>query len=206
MAKSNPILVHGAVEGLIDEAVLRRLVFEAGAKPGTIFGKEGKAFIRKRLVGYNRAAESEPWVVLIDLDHDAECAPLEKDLWLPHPASHMCFRIAVREVEAWLLADSERLARFLGIKRSRVPKDPERLHDAKGTMIDIARGSRRHRIVKDMVPRSGSRRKIGPGYNFRLIQFVTTPRNGWRPDVAAQSSDSLDRCIRRLGELVQHFA
>jgi hypothetical protein len=206
MAKLKRILVHGAVEGLIDEAVLRRLVLEAGGKPGTIFGKEGKSFIKKRIVGYNRAAEFEPWVVLIDLDHDAECAATVANSWLPYPASHMCFRIAVREIEAWLLADSERLARFLGIRRSAVPKDPETLDDAKGAMIEIARSSRRQRIVKDMVPRSGSKRKIGPAYNYRLIQFVTGPTNTWRPDVAAQSSDSLNRCMFRLEQLVREFA
>ena len=206
MATLNPIFVHGAVEGLIDEAVLRRLVREAGAVPGTIFGKEGKAFIKKRITGYNRAAAFEPWVVLVDLDHDAACAALESNSWLPQAASHMCFRIAVREVEAWLLADSERLARFLGVRRSSVPKDPENLDDAKGAMIEIARSSRRQRIVKDMVPRSGSRRKIGPAYNSRLIQFVTGPANTWRPDVAAKSADSLNRCILRLEQLVQDFA
>ena len=205
MTKLNPILVHGAVEGLIDEAVLRRLVREAGAEPGAIFGKEGKSFIKKRIVGYNRAAEFEPWLVLIDLDHDADCAAPVSTLWLPHPASHMCFRIAVREIEAWLLADSERLARFLGVKRSSVPTDPESLDDAKGTMIEIARSSRRHRIVRDMVPRLGSRRKIGPAYNFRLIQFVTGPKNTWRPEVAAKSADSLNRCIIRLEQLVRKY-
>jgi hypothetical protein len=38
--------------------------------------------------------------------------------WLPQPAQLMCFRVAVRELESWLLADAEALAAF-----SRHPQD-----------------------------------------------------------------------------------
>lgn len=206
MTKSNPVVVHAAVEGLIDEAVLRRLVVDAGATPGIIFGKEGKSFIKKRIGGYNRAAESSPWVVLVDLDHEAGCPPDMKDSWLPDPASYMCFRIAVREIEAWLLADSERLARFLGVKISRIPPEPEALDDPKRTMVRLASGSRRRDIKHDLVPRPRSRRSVGPAYNARLIQFVSNLRKGWRPEIAAQSADSLNRCIRKLEDVVREYA
>ena len=189
----------------MDEAVLRRLIFEAGATPGIIFGKQGKSFLHKRITGYNQAAEFDPWVVLVDLDHEADCPPVMKSSWLPDPASYMCFRIAVREIETWLLADSERLARFLGVRISRVPPEPELLDDPKGVMIEIATGSKRRRIKKDMVPRPGSRRKVGPAYNARLIQFVTNMQKGWRPEVAAQSADSLNRCLRGLEHVIQEY-
>jgi hypothetical protein len=53
-----------------------------------------------------------------------------------------------------------------------------------------------------MVPRHKSGRKVGPAYTPRLIEFITDTKNGWRPDVAAQFSDSLDRCIRSIKSLV----
>ena len=37
-------------------------------------GKKGKDGLLRNLDGYNRAARFSPWVVLVDLDHDADCA------------------------------------------------------------------------------------------------------------------------------------
>jgi hypothetical protein len=198
----NAVIISGAVEGLVDEAVLRRLIQWAGAAPGTIYGKHGKPFLRKEIEGYNRAAHLSRWIVLVDLDHDADCLPAFLKAWLPDPAPGMCFRIVVREIEAWLIADAERLANFLNVSVSLIPHDPEALPDPKHTMIGIARASRRKDIREDMAPRVKSCRKVGPAYNSRLIQFVNDTKRGWRPEVAARFSDSLNRCLRRLEQLV----
>jgi hypothetical protein len=80
------LVVSGAVEGLTDEAVLRRLIIEAGGQVGPIYGKVGKAHLLKQLGGYNRAAAVAPWVVLIDLDNDASCAPPFRTGCLAAPA------------------------------------------------------------------------------------------------------------------------
>jgi hypothetical protein len=118
------VTVSAAVEGLVDEAVVRRLIIEAGGYPGTIYGKRGKPFLRQTIAGYNNAARHSPWVVLVDLDHDAECAPPFCDDWVPDPARYLCFRVAVREVEAWLMGDSESLASFLSVARGAIPMTP----------------------------------------------------------------------------------
>ena len=75
MAQRAPAVISGAVEGDVDEAVVRRLILHVGAEPGPIHGKRGKGHLRRNLPGYNQAARYGPWVVLVDLDHDAECAP-----------------------------------------------------------------------------------------------------------------------------------
>jgi hypothetical protein len=75
--------------------------------------------------GINRAARFSPWIVLVDLDLDAECAPPLRKSWLSKPSHYMCFRIAVRAIEAWLMADRERFARFLSIDIARIPRDVE---------------------------------------------------------------------------------
>lgn len=203
MANTSPIEILGAVEGLVDEAVLRSLVREAGAKPGTIHGKNGKAHLHNRLGGYNQAARHLPWVVLVDLDHDEDCAPPLVISWIPKPAPLMRFRVAVREVEAWLLADKERLARFLSVAVTKVPRSPDAVDDPKQTMVNLARQSRRRDIREDMVPRPASGRYVGPAYASRLIEFV---ESSWRPAIAAGNSDSLRRCRQRLGELVQQLS
>jgi hypothetical protein len=112
----------------------------------------------------------------------------------------MCFRVAVREIEAWLLADRERLAAFLGVKSARLPANPEEEPDPKRIIVELAQQSRRREIREDMAPRPGSGRQIGPAYSSRLIEFVSGS-GGWRPEVAARSSDSLRRCLSCLRKL-----
>jgi hypothetical protein len=196
-------IIAGAVEGLVDEVVLRRLIRLVGAEPGAIYGRHGKQFLQKNLAAYNCAAESLPWVVLVDLDMDAECAVPFRAAWMPRPAPYLCFRVAVREIEAWLLADRERLAAFLGVPQRMIPPDPEAVPDPKHLMVSLAQRSRERRLRHEMVPRWGSGRVVGPAYNARLIRFVTDNRKGWRPEVAAQESPSLRRalaCLRRLAQ------
>jgi hypothetical protein len=200
---ARPDIIHGAVEGMIDEAVLRRLVKEIGATAGTVYGKNGKSFLLERLCAYNQAARFSPWIILIDLDDDDECAPPFRKSCLPNPAPYLCFRVAVREIESWLLADRERLAKCLSIAVSRIPLDPEKLASPKSTMVELARHSRRRDIREDMVPRPGSGRKVGPAYTAQLIEFARDSKRGWRPDVAAEISDSLNRCVRCMLGLIR---
>jgi hypothetical protein len=168
--------------------------------PGLVYGKQGKPHLRERVSGYNNAARHVPWLILVDLDRDADCAPPFAAQWLPRPAPLLCFRVVVRAVEAWLLADVETLSGFLGVARSRIPTHPEALDDPKAALVNLARASRRTAVRKDMVPREGSGRPVGPAYSSRLIEYVV---NHWRPDVAAARAESLDRairCLRRLAE------
>lgn len=44
------LAIHAAVEGIIDEAVAQKLIFEAGGKPGTIYGKKGKNFLQQKMI------------------------------------------------------------------------------------------------------------------------------------------------------------
>ncbi|HAM54799.1 MAG TPA: hypothetical protein DCQ64_05075 [Candidatus Rokubacteria bacterium] len=196
-------VICAAVEGIVDEAVVRKLVDRAGGALGEVYGKQGKSSLRQRITGYNNAAQHAPWLVLVDLDSDEDCAPPLRSAWLPQPAPHLCFRVAVREVEACLLADAERLAGFLSVARSSLPPDPERLGDPKATMVNLARASRRRDIREDMVPRPGSGRQVGPAYSSRLIEFASAD---WRPDVAAGRADSLKRAMRCLKRLIKGAA
>jgi hypothetical protein len=202
MPPITPIVISSAVEGIVDEAVVKRLIVEAGGEIGSIYGKRGKSLLKQRINGYNNAAHHHPWIVLVDLNREADCAPPLKAVWLPNPGPFMCFRIAVREIEAWLLADRERFASFFRVRLLDIPADPELLDDPKEVVIELSRRSRSRDIRLDMVPRPGSGRKIGPAYVSRLIEFVSDPQKGWRPERAARSSDSLRRCLARIHELV----
>lgn len=203
MNRSGSVIISGAVEGLVDEAVFRKLVRRAGATPGRVYGRNGKPSLKQLLGGYNHAARFSPWMVLVDLDQDADCAPPFRMTWLPSPAAYMCFRIAVREIESWLLSDRANLARFLGVPVSRIPQASESLPSPKRAMVELARMSRRRKIREDIAPRPGSGRSVGPAYTSRLIEFVET---AWEPQTAAQGSNSLRRCCLRLSELVSSFS
>ena len=116
MNTSSPVFVSAVVEGKTDEPVVRRLVDHAGACIDRIYVKGGKDRLKSDVRGYDNAARRAPWFVLVDLDRDKslepaeDCAPVLRGKWLPNPACGMCFRVAVRAMEAWLLADAETLA------------------------------------------------------------------------------------------------
>lgn len=196
---ARPVVISAAVEGIVDEAVVRKLITSLGGQPGPVYGKNGKSALRTRINGFNNAARHAPWMVLVDLDGEQDCAPPLRESWLPAPAPLLCFRVAVRQVEAWLIADEEALSSYAGVARSRIPADPEGLPNAKVAMVDVARQSRRAAIRRDMVPREGSGRSVGPAYTSRLIEYA---EKQWRPEVAARRSDSLRRAIACLERLI----
>jgi hypothetical protein len=196
------VFVTGAVEGDVDEAVLRRVLKHVGLSLGVVHGREGRQRLLQRLGGYNNAARFAQWVVLVDLNGDCPCALPCVQAWLPAPSQQMCFRVAVRAVEAWLLADRERVANMLAINSRRVPDNPDDLAHPKTDLVNLARQSRLRGVREELVPRQGSGRSVGPLYTARLMEFVEDEMVGWRPDHAAARSDSLRRCVDRLRSLV----
>lgn len=187
-----------AVEGIVDEAVIRAVCAEVGAPVIRVYGKQGKQHLDAKLLGYNNAARFAPWLVVRDLNSDAECAPNLARIVLPHQARHMSLRIAVRQIEAWLLADSRSFASYFSLRVAQVPRDPDSLADAKAEVIRLAARSRKSGIRQDMVPRSGSGAVEGPAYASRMMEFA---RNHWQPRTAARHSDSLSRCMEALERL-----
>jgi len=190
------------VEGLTDRVVVQRILELVGLPCGRIFGEKGKDYLLRVLPDYNQAARFSPWIAVVDLDRAPECAPLLIRQHLPHPGAGMKFRVAVRAVEAWLLADRDTLAEFLAVPQNRLPFQPEAEPDPKAALVSLARQSKRRDVRDDMVPRPGSGAKVGPAYTARLIEYVTVASPAqWRPEEAAQRSDSLRRCIAALHTL-----
>lgn len=157
--------------------------------------ERGVGNIRKSVVKYQTASHALPHVVLADLDQ-VPCAPLLRQQWkvavLPRT---MLFRVAVRESEAWVLADKVGFAAFAGIPASKIPSLPESLSDPKRALVNLVRRSRNRRLVAELVPAKGSAVSIGPLYNERMSQFV---RESWNVDTAMKHSPSLERTFARL--------
>lgn len=187
-----------AVEGITDAAVVKKILKVAKREMGPVHGQTGKHALDRQLGGFNNAARFAPWLVLRDFDSDAPCASALVQKLLPKPAAHMRLRIAVRSIEAWLMADTAAMSSFLGIQESLIPSSPESLPDPKRTLVDLAKKSRFSAIREDMVPAKGTSAKVGPGYTARLIEYA---RDHWRPRVAERNASSLKRCIAAVRTL-----
>lgn len=193
----SPIPINLAIEDELSEAVLRRLLRDAGRgySIGTAYGRSGFGYLRKTIAGWNQAARGRPFIVLTDLD-DADCPPSLINDWLTAPKHpNLLFRVAVREVEAWLLSDTIHFARYLGCPVRQMPDDPDRLADPKRALVGLARRSRFAEIRARVVPKSGSTAQQGPDYNACLSAFV---RESWNIVDAAAKSPSLMRTVTRL--------
>jgi hypothetical protein len=192
-----------AGEGHLDLAVLRRLASDAGFSPAEEYGIKGKGFINQRLPNWNKAAHHAPWLVLRDLDRDAECAGDLVGRLLPVRSRYMCFRIAVSTVESWLLADREACVEHLGLRASDIPVSVEGAMDAKLALLQAARRARSADVRQGLVAISKQGRLAeGDTYNAILSSFVV---KNWRPKKAERSSSSLRKARQRLAELALRF-
>jgi hypothetical protein len=111
----------------------------------------------------------------------------------------MVFRVAVREVEAWLLADRPGIANLIGAHVNQVPARPEQLDDPKQHLLQLAKRYARGHLKNDLIRMDGTNIKQGVGYNNVLSEFVL---DKWSLDTARQNANSLERTICRMEELV----
>jgi hypothetical protein len=192
----NLIPVNIAVEDELSEVTLRRILQNIKSYAvGTAYRRGGFGYLRRTIHGWNQAAKGTPFVVLTDLDQYLCPAELIAD-WLPVPKHpNLMFRVAVREVESWLLADPGNLSRFIAVPICAIPLNSDDLPDAKAALVDLGRKSKSKFIRDSIVPRRGSTAKQGPGYNGCLGQFV---REQWDINAASAKSPSLARTIKRI--------
>lgn len=194
----SPIPLHLVIEDELSEVVIRRVLTDTQRDyaVGSAYGRTGFGYLQNTASKWNAAAAAGyPILLLADLDQH-ECPPKLIAEWL-NSACHanFLFRIAVKEVESWVLADREGFAQFLGISSALVPREPDRLDDPKQTLINLARRSRRRVLKQSIVPRVRSTATEGPDYNGCLGDFV---RNQWSSNDAKDRSPSLNRAWQRL--------
>lgn len=192
-----------AVEDDLSAAVahtLLRRICGATCMP-TRLGKNragGSGQIEKYIKKYIDLARKEPVAVITDLDvHSCPVALIDKWFCSQKIPAGMAFRIAVREIEAWLMADRPGLSAFLDVSESLIPDNVEAIPAPKEKLISIARRAKRE-IRLEIVPPSGSRARQGLGYNSALSKFVT---DSWNADNAKARSESLRRAITGFEKL-----
>jgi hypothetical protein len=188
-----------ATEDALSEAVgFKLLASDAqGIEVAGPYRKNGNGYLRSRMDNWREIAKRQGVLVLTDLDR-ALCPPSLIDAWSgagPLPPN-LLLRIAVREVESWLLADHEAMRSLIGV-RGTLPEDPDQLPDPKQYLIGLARRAPRD-VRLDIVPEPGTHARQGLGYNNRLVGFV---RDQWNPDRAEMRSRSLLKTRDRLQAL-----
>jgi hypothetical protein len=190
-------------EDLLTQAVLHKCISEVlpAYSVARTEVKGGRGNVKRELAAYAALAQVMPVFVGVDLDDD-DCAPMLLAGWgrLP-PQAGFLLRVAVREVEAWVLADQKRIASFIGAAPNDVPRRPEELADPKRSLLELARAHAKAELKADLVPRNYDSLypRIGRAYNLRLCEFV---RKSWRPHVARKKSPSLERALVALEQLV----
>jgi hypothetical protein len=146
-------------------------------------------------------AQQQVMLVLTDLDR-ANCLIEFRDQWLSSaPPANLLFRIAVREVESWVLADHVAMRSLIGAKGV-LPVAPDELADPKQSLLKLAKSAPKQ-IREDLLKTIDGSLAQGLGYNARLTAWV---KSEWSPQRAAERSPSLARTRLRLNEVVGAFA
>ena len=189
-----------ATEDALSEAVGQRMVEDTGSDLTVtqLLRRGGFGYLKSKIRNFCELARRTPILLLTDLDTEECPATLIED-WSRRNAipEQLLFRVAVRQVESWLLADRDGIARLLKVSVRQLPRDPDALPDAKRSLLQLAQRAPRA-VREDLVAESGATAAQGLGYNTVLTNFV---RTSWDPARAVHRSNSLARARMRLTEL-----
>ncbi len=199
----NDIYVSIAVEDVVSEHALRKILQQTGKNYVVMLclEKNGNAYLQSKAAGFNNAAQAAPFIMLTDMDTQGVCPQQKQSDWLGGQPLHpnFLFRIAVMEIEAWILADREAFANYFRVPLARIPENTDHIANPKEFLVILARSSTSYSIRDDLVPRARTTAVVGPNYNGRLLGFI---ENFWNAHRAANWLESLSRAMRRFTDFV----
>ena len=192
-----------ATEDQLSEAIALSLIADIST-PHFIqhtLGRRGNGYLRSKMDSWYQMAQQQVMVVLTDLDR-ANCLVEFRDQWLvAEPPKNLLLRIAVREVESWVLADHVAMRALIGVKGV-LPAAPDELADPKQSLLKLAKSAPKQ-VREDLLKTIDGNLAQGLGYNARLTAWV---HSEWSPQRAAERSPSLARARLRLNEVIGAFA
>ena len=195
------MIMHLVAEGYVEEVVASCLLPFCGHQLGTVNGKKGCEYVRRKAVMFRHlATHGDGVLVLTDFrDSKENCVPAALNEYvlrrMPSPPDAFLCRFAVNEIESWLLADREGLAKYIGIAVSRIPLQPEHELFPKRVLVNLARHSKKRLIREGIAPPDGHQADVGPEYISLLSRFT---KEFWNIEAAMNCAQSLERCVRRL--------
>ena len=105
-------------------------------------------------------------------------------------------RLAVREIESWLLADKSGFCGYFNIPKDRLMARPDDLPDPKQFLIRMIKQYCKNKNYRDGIAPYGESGAVqGPAYNQTLIPFV---QKAWNMRRAGKESPSLSRCFQAI--------
>lgn len=184
-----------ATEDILTEVVCERIAHHFGIEVSLRLRRGGNGYLKSKFDSFIQMSRMYPVLVVTDLDRKI-CAPSAIQEWrngreLP---AGLLLRIAVREIEAWLMADHQAFGDLIG---SRIDFCVESVLDPKEKLLSLAARAPRA-IREDLVASRGAISSQGIGYNTRLSSFVISD---WCPTRAAENCESLRRAMGRISEL-----
>ncbi|WP_081051486.1 hypothetical protein [Burkholderia diffusa] len=164
----------------------------------------GAGPFKQRIPAMNNVANNVMPVLMIADADQAPCVVTQRNSWLPrHVSPRLSMRLAVREAEAWVLADHVGFSQFATVSKDLFPAQPEGELDPKQTLLSIVRRSRRRELRDEMLPGKGATSPVGLGYNIHMTDFV---KNYWDIARATDRAPSLARAIPRVVSLLRGAA
>ena len=112
-----------AGEDEVTKAIIRRTVAEYAPNLRVKMELPARGGeLKSKIVNFNNLSLTDPVILLTDLDAE-NCAPAAKERLLAgiKQADHFIVNIAVDEAEAWLMADREGFAKYLGVAIEDMP-------------------------------------------------------------------------------------
>lgn len=159
--------------------------------------KGGFGYLKSKIPNLCGLSKTQPVILFTDLDN-CECPKILIDSWFKNVSrpKEFLFRVVVREIESWVLADHKAFAEYFGISQAKLPQDPDSILDPKAMLLKLVGGSRRD--IKDaMIAKKGALAIQGVGYNTVLGDFI---RTSWSSHRAQERSKSLKRAFARISE------
>ncbi|MDR2440249.1 MAG: hypothetical protein LBE12_12895 [Planctomycetaceae bacterium] len=202
------IQFYAYAEDAPSQAVLQKIIHSFNNQETTIFCfREG---FPKIMNGFSKIKERLPACIeigknglysisLTDLDKEYCCPPSLIRNWLSiedgkpiELPEKTLFRVAVREIESWIMADRKKFAKYFDLTESLLPTIPDKIRDPKKEFFSLLRKKERQKFRR-MLP--GKNSFIGPEYNDIMCDFI---ERHWLPTRAENNSPSLKRMMSRL--------
>lgn len=186
-----------ATEDELSEAIGLRLIADSPFHEADVLPlrRNGSGYLKSKVESWRQLAGQQVVLLLTDLDQ-IDCPVALRNEWLgtrPVP-DRLLLRIAVREIESWVLADHDAMRKLIG-DRGKLPPAPDELGDPKAFLLNMVRKYAPRDVKQDLLAERGAMASQGLGYNRRLVAWV---KSDWSPDRAAARSPSLLRARQAL--------
>lgn len=158
----------------------------------------GSGNLKRKIANFkNMALGGLPVLAITDLDGKDCIIDFLEDWKATPPIKGFHLRVAVNEIESWILADRDGMARWLGLPISFIPSQPDSILQPKEELLRIVSRCKNRILRNELLPKPNSSALIGVGYNRILSEFINEV---WDLEEAVESSPSLKMAWKRLLE------